>query len=589
MRKEKKSLAETHPEIAKQWHLTKNGDLTPFDITPGYGKKVWWKCPEGDDHEWEAIVKNRTKGARCAICHGKKVVQSNCLQTLNPNLSKQWHPTRNKDLSPLNFTAGSHKKVWWKCHEDNDHEWIAPIGDRNNGRGCPICRGLKVVKSNCLLTTHPKISSEWYYKKNGKITPKNIIAGSSKKVWWKCPKGDDHEWEASPNNRTNNKSGCPVCKNQKVVKTNSLEYVNPKLSREWHPTKNKLKPSDVVEKSTLNVWWKCPKGDDHEWITRVVDRVYGNRCPVCSGRKLGNSNSLANISPKISLLWHPTKNGNLTPKKIITNSHKKVWWKCTKGDDHEWEASPNTLVQNKKNSDTNGCPICRGLKVVNSNSLANTNIELTKEWHIGLNEKGPESFTINSGKKVWWKCKKDENHIWKATISNRSYGSGCPFCDLTPQSKQELIITFELKKLFRNIDPKGLKTKLEGKLRAVDIFIPKLNLCIEFDGSYWHKDKRDIDKIKSEMLFKEGFKLIRVREEPLKKIYDTDVISKQPYNGKKVTNDILSMIILLFNLDDKLVSKLKEYQSKESLQNEKGLDKYIDKILTEKAENKNDS
>ena len=38
-------------------------------------------------------------------------------------------------------------------------------------------------------------------------------------------------------------------------------------------------------------------------------------------------------------------------------------------------------------------------------------------------------------------------------------------------------------------------------LRAIDIFIPKLNLCIEFDGSYWHKDKRDIDKIKSEMLF----------------------------------------------------------------------------------------
>ena len=27
----KKSLAETHPEVAKQWHPTKNGNLTPFD------------------------------------------------------------------------------------------------------------------------------------------------------------------------------------------------------------------------------------------------------------------------------------------------------------------------------------------------------------------------------------------------------------------------------------------------------------------------------------------------------------------------------------------------------------------------------
>jgi|TARA_B110000091_G_C13644288_1_gene402586 hypothetical protein len=31
----KKSLAETHPEVAKQWHPTKNGDLTPNDVTSG--------------------------------------------------------------------------------------------------------------------------------------------------------------------------------------------------------------------------------------------------------------------------------------------------------------------------------------------------------------------------------------------------------------------------------------------------------------------------------------------------------------------------------------------------------------------------
>jgi len=116
--------------------------------------------------------------------------------------------------------------------------------------------------------------------------------------------------------------------------------------------------------------------------------------------------------------------------------------------------------------------------------------------------------------------------------------------------------------------------------------VPKLNLCIEFDGSYWHKDKRDIDKIKSEMLFDDGFKLIRVRQEPLKKIYDTDVISKQPYNGKQVTNDILSKIINIFNLDNKLVSKIKDYQLKDKLQNEKVLERYIDKILTEKVEKK---
>ena len=46
------------------------------------------------------------------------------------------------------------------------------------------------------------------------------------------------------------------------------------------------------------------------------------------------------------------------------------------------------------------------------------------------------------------------------------------------------------------------------------------------------------------------------------------------------------MIMEIYDLDDKLVSKIKEYQVKDALQNEKGLDRYIDKILTEKAEKK---
>jgi len=217
-------------------------------------------------------------------------------------------------------------------------------------------------------------------------------------------------------------------------------------------------------------------------------------------------------------------------------------------------------------------------------SLAETHPGLAKQWHPSLNgDLAPLDVTTGSVKKVWWKCEKGDDHVWKTTVVSRRERD-CPFCTLTPQSKQELTITFELMKLFKNINPKGLKTRLDGRLRAIDIFIPKLNLCIEFDGSYWHKGKREIDKIKSEMLFEEGFKLIRVREEPLKKIYDTDVISKQPYDGKQVTNDILSMILSIFELDAKLVSKIKAYQSKDGLQNEKGLERYIDKILTEKAE-----
>lgn len=68
--KEKRSLAEEYQELAKEWHPTKNGELTPKDITSGSGKKVWWLCSKG--HEWQARVADRTSGKGCPYCSGKK-------------------------------------------------------------------------------------------------------------------------------------------------------------------------------------------------------------------------------------------------------------------------------------------------------------------------------------------------------------------------------------------------------------------------------------------------------------------------------------------------------------------------------------
>jgi len=54
------SLATQYPELATEWHPTKNGNLTPSDVVAGSHKKVWWKCAKGPDHEWEAALRNRT-------------------------------------------------------------------------------------------------------------------------------------------------------------------------------------------------------------------------------------------------------------------------------------------------------------------------------------------------------------------------------------------------------------------------------------------------------------------------------------------------------------------------------------------------
>ena len=62
------SLADFNPELAKQWHPDKNGDLTPYDVLPGSNVKVWWKCPRGTDHEWKTSVGLRKKGTGCPKC-----------------------------------------------------------------------------------------------------------------------------------------------------------------------------------------------------------------------------------------------------------------------------------------------------------------------------------------------------------------------------------------------------------------------------------------------------------------------------------------------------------------------------------------
>ena len=78
-------LASRYPELAKQWHPTLNGDLTPDMVTPGTGKKVWWTCPEG--HAWEASVgiRVRRKTAGCPVCKGKFNHSDMVIETLDSN------------------------------------------------------------------------------------------------------------------------------------------------------------------------------------------------------------------------------------------------------------------------------------------------------------------------------------------------------------------------------------------------------------------------------------------------------------------------------------------------------------------------
>ena len=63
-------LKKVNPILANEWHPEKNGDLTPEDVTPDSGRKVWWQCKKG--HEWSAPILWRNKGLGCPYCKGIK-------------------------------------------------------------------------------------------------------------------------------------------------------------------------------------------------------------------------------------------------------------------------------------------------------------------------------------------------------------------------------------------------------------------------------------------------------------------------------------------------------------------------------------
>ena len=348
-------LAATHPQLVSEWHSTRNGDLRPEHVTGTSGRKIWWKCAAAEDHEWEATLQSRGKGVGCPYCSGNRAVKSNCLATTDPELAKEWHPTKNAELTPNCVTRGSGTKVWWKCPVADDHEWEAQVVSRTHmGSGCPCCEGLKAVKSNCLATTHPDLARQWHPTRNGSLTPGDVVPGSSKKVWWKCSVVCDHEWQATINSRTRLGTGCSCCAGLTVVTSICLATTHPEIAKEWHPTKNgDLTPEDVMAGSYRKVWWKCAKGPDHEWQAKVEQRArLSSGCPFCCNRLAAKSNCLSFTQPELAKEWHPTKNGDLRPENVTAGSDRTVWWKCPHGDRHEWEAPVYSR------SSGVGCPFC---------------------------------------------------------------------------------------------------------------------------------------------------------------------------------------------------------------------------------------
>ena len=322
--------------------------------------------------------------------------------------------------------------------------------------------------------------------------------------WWICKKDDSHQWKASLYNRVSIESGCPYCMNKLASATNNLQVMYPDIAAQWHPTKNGNKnPEDYPAGSHKRAWWKCQEGPDHEWSAVIGERAAQGRksCPFCLGRKVSITNSLQSLYPELAEEWHSTKNGELTPSEVTSGTHRKVWWRCSEGPDHEWK----TTVDARARGGTN-CPFCAGLRVSITNCLATTRPKIAKEWHPTKNgKKTPFNVMRGSDKRAWWQCSVNPEHEWETRIASRgAHGSGCPWCG---KVNQRLVFDFMKDlypdtEIFFDFKHDDLRFTKSNRKMELDIWVPSMNLAIEYQGEqhYWTKEQMAGWKVSSDLL-----------------------------------------------------------------------------------------
>lgn len=162
------------------WDYEKNYPFKPKHFKPRSNFKVWWKCPVNNMHRWRTQINVRSKGHGCPYCAGKRVNHTNSLMANFPEVARDWHPSKNGDLTPDDVTFGSSKEVYWKCIRS--HEWESPVYSRTTGnRGCKECyeeygrKKPRVIrdKEKSLAFKAPDIASQWHPTRNN-VGPEEV-------------------------------------------------------------------------------------------------------------------------------------------------------------------------------------------------------------------------------------------------------------------------------------------------------------------------------------------------------------------------------------------------------------------------------
>ena len=432
-------LATTHSYILDEWDFSKN-NISPDEISSGSGKKVWWKCPFGHSYQQSIAYKVKSlKKSTCPYCSHHKVLKGfNDLATTHSYILDEWDFSKN-NISPDEISAGSGKKVWWKCPFGHSYQSTPYNRCGKMHSGCPICD-----KEN--HTSFQEQAILYYIKK---FFP-NTISSDKKQIGMELDiyipslkiaiEYDGKMWHK--NNAIEEKKNI-LCKQNDItlirVRESGLSsYKNCICILRDNNSNKEL--SSIIE----GLLYKLCNTNVTIDVDADASDIYA---AYISTRK---AKSLAITAPELALEWHPHKNGSLTAMMFSPGSNKKVWWLGACGHEYQMSISDRTTQQC-------GCPYCSGKRILKGfNDLETwctkdiSRKVLLDEWDFEKNNILPSAVSKSSDKQVYWKCKKC-SHIWQAKIDSRTrMNSSCPKCAAHNRNAKP-IVNLDTGKIYNSI------------------------------------------------------------------------------------------------------------------------------------------
>jgi len=407
-----------NPDIAALWHPTKNGSLTPNDVTPGSSKKVYWICADNSEHEnFRRIHEQIKTNGFCRQC--------NSLAAKRPDLIDEWHPTNNGNLKPEEVSYASSEPVWWQCNFDSSHEWPASPGSRTCGNetGCPYCNKraskLEIRVYTELLTLFP--DTLWGEIVDGKecdvLIPSINIGIEIDGGFFHADKIE----KDSVKNQHFKSLGIDTVRLREdpLPKISSIDIQHKKNDRSLSLMKIIMRRLQEVR----------PQLNDNAAINDYLERselvaVQHYRERLAGLQFPPYEKSLEHLHPEIASTWDYELNEPWSPQMFTPGSEQEVYWHCPVN------GHPSFPYQIKQRRKKNGCQICTGRQVTDDTSVAVMLDQIEVQWHPTKNlPLEPDQVRHREAtRQVWWLCP-ECGHEWLAPPHRVIHvGTGCEPC-----------------------------------------------------------------------------------------------------------------------------------------------------------------